>query len=231
MKKIAIFGGAFDPVHWGHLRIAEAALDQAQLDLILWVPSYQPPHKSSPRLRLSYPHRLAMIHLAVAEQPHFGVSTVERDRQISYGIETLRNLQQLHPAAEWAWITGVDQFQMLPHWLGQIELARTCRWLIAPRRIAGLNCHATPAVTPRGTTKLTDHSPLVIATAQCEPIAQWFHAQSVNIQWQVLDMPTIDLSSSLIRSYCQQGRSIRDWVPEPVRLYLEQNPLYGSPAD
>lgn len=217
-QKIAIFGGAFNPVHWGHLQIAKAALEQAQLDQVIWVPSYQPPHKPIADLRGSYEHRLVMIQRAIAQQPRFVWSTIERDRSgVSFAIDTLHGLQQDYPATQWFWITGVDTFQTLPHWYGHIELAQTCGWLIAPRR---------PVHLPQSEGAELSVSTRQICEQVCEQVSRQLQGQAVSLRWQILSMPLLDLSSSLIRDYCRQGRSIRNLVPDPVRLYLEDHPIY-----
>jgi nicotinate-nucleotide adenylyltransferase len=215
MQKLAIFGGTFNPIHWGHLLIAETALDQVSLDRILWVPAYRPPHKQSRDMLLSYDHRLEMVRQAVADHPQFAVSSVEKEQPgHSYAIDTLRTLQQLYSrpnvAVQWYWIVGLDAFQALPHWYGYRELATRCTWLVAPR--------------PRPATATQAEE----EKSSCEVVAQGLAAQSIEIQWQMLQMPIMAISSSLIRAYCRQGRSIRYLVPESARHYILTHGLYQS---
>lgn len=220
MQKLAVFGGTFNPVHWGHLLIAEAAFDQLQLDRVLWVPAYHPPHKESAQALLSYDQRLEMVQQAVIDHPNFEVSTIERDRSgTSYAIDTLRALQRLYPggdgATQWYWIIGLDAFQALPRWYAHRELASSCFWLVAPR--------FNQSETLRFETALSEPSQL---TSICTEVAQVLAAQSIQIQWQVLQMPLVGISSSLVREYCQQQRSIRYLVPDAVRRYIVTHRLY-----
>lgn len=224
MKKIAIFGGTFNPVHWGHLLMAETAFDQAQLDQVLWVPTYQPPHKLSQAAPISYHHRLAMVKLAIASHPGFAVSTIERDRAgISYAIDTLNALQASSSNAQWFWIIGLDAFRTLPQWQGHPHLAQSCRWLVAPRFALNQQTHRTAASSASSDTSLAGFE------AICQQVVHQLAQTSIDLNWQLLSMPIVNLSSSLVRTYCSQGRSIRYLVPDPVRAYLLKHQLYRGP--
>lgn len=193
-------GGTFNPIHFGHLLMAETALNQFQLDQVIWVPTFHPPHKSTDLL--PFGHRWEMVQRSIADHPDFTASNIEMKRQgTSYAIATLNELQELHPEITWYWIIGTDAFQSLPQWQHSANIADRCVWLVAPR----------------------DHT----RTQQvCQTVADQFTAQSVQLDWHVLQMPQVDISSSLIRTYCQQGRSIRYLVPETVRIYINTNNLY-----
>lgn len=192
--RVAIFGGSFNPIHWGHLLIAEAARDQFQLDRVLWVPSYAPPHKAP--VLLPFSHRLEMVRRAIADHHHFTVSDIESQRAgPSYAIDTLANLQAEQPEAQWYWIVGWDAFQSLSRWQGFEALVKRCSWLVAPRDPDGMQ-----------QTQIEQLSPF--------------------LRWQLIEIPTTKLSSSLIRQRCHENRSIRYWVPESVRLYIEMHQLY-----
>ncbi|HIK18601.1 MAG TPA: nicotinate (nicotinamide) nucleotide adenylyltransferase [Leptolyngbyaceae cyanobacterium M33_DOE_097] len=132
MRKLAIFGGTFDPVHWGHLLIAETAWEQAELDQVIWVPAANPPHK--PELCESFAQRLEMVRRAIADQPAFIASDIDQHQAgRSYAIETLVQLQQHYPQSDWYWILGDDAFKSLPRWRQAHQLIEQCTWLIAPR--------------------------------------------------------------------------------------------------
>lgn len=199
-EKVGILGGAFDPVHIGHLLMAEAALEQFQLDRVIWVPTYQPPHKAGELL--PFHHRWEMLQQAIADHPAFIASEVDQQRGgISYAIATFTDLQQQYPVACWHWIIGVDAFQSLPHWRNAEEIASQCTWLVAPR----------------------NHKP--VQTIALE-VASALVSQSVQLRWCLLTMPQIEISSSLIRQYCHQGRSLRYLLPEAVRVYITTHQLY-----
>ncbi|WNZ21769.1 nicotinate (nicotinamide) nucleotide adenylyltransferase [Leptolyngbya sp. NK1-12] len=229
MQKIAIFGGTFNPIHWGHLLMAETALSQIELDRIIWVPTYHPPHKLNAEMLLSYDHRLEMVQLALDQHPNFEVSQIEEVEQEqsskSYAVDTWRRLQLLYPDALWYWIIGLDAFQSLPRWYGQRELAQHCRWLVAPRLDANLlTAGSSPA---DGVESIAIKSTETV----CARVADALATLSIQMHWQVLPMPLVEISSSLIRRYCRQQRSIRYLVPESVRLYILQHQLYAEASD
>jgi nicotinate-nucleotide adenylyltransferase len=204
-KKIAIFGGTFNPVHWGHLLIAETALSQGCLDQVLWVPTFRPPHKVS--ALLAFEHRLAMVQQAIAQHPAFAVSEIEAQYPgTSYAIETFRSLQIQQPNIQWFWIVGLDTFQTLPRWHNHQALVEQCDWLIAPRM------------------KLEESQTMQITS--CQQVAEQLHGRSLNLRWQILQMPLVEISSSLVRQYCRDRRSIRYLVPETVRRYILTHQLY-----
>lgn len=220
MQKIAIFGGTFNPVHCGHLLIAETALNQAVLNCVIWVPTYLPPHKLKTETSLSYRHRFEMVKLATATHTHFRVSAIESEYSgVSYAVDTLKRLQKQYVDAEWYWIIGLDAFQSLPRWYGRQELVKTCRWLVAPR----------PAPALVNAESSTNQSRLAMAEQACTQVAQQLADQSMTVQWQVLKMPLVDISSSLIREYCCKKVSIRYFVPEAVRAYIAAHDLYTCP--
>lgn len=191
-QRIGILGGTFDPVHWGHLVMAETAQSQAHLDVVIWIPTSNPHYK-----RVAQPtplvHRLAMVQRAIADHPHFTVSTDdEAQTGRSFAIDTLVNLQDRYPDRCWFWIIGTDALQTLPKWYRYHDLITRCVWLIAPR--SGHEMIIPPDMP-----------------SNC---------------WQLLHMPLIGLSSSLIRQYVQQGQSIRYLVPDAVRAYITAHRLY-----
>lgn len=121
--KIGILGGTFDPIHIGHLLAGEAARDAYALDQVWFMPSHIPPHKH--QAGASGVQRLEMTREAVAGHPAFEVLDIEVLRGgVSYTIDTIRELQELHPAAEFYFIIGADMVNYLPHWQGIEELAQ-----------------------------------------------------------------------------------------------------------
>ncbi|HEY9641012.1 MAG TPA: nicotinate (nicotinamide) nucleotide adenylyltransferase [Coleofasciculaceae cyanobacterium] len=208
MRKQAILGGTFNPVHWGHLLMAETALDQFALDQVIWVPARRPLHKSSIDLA-NFEKRLEMVKLAIASHPRFVLSTIEQNpSSLSYAIDIFLDLQAVHPDTHWYWIIGFDAFQTLPRWYRRQELAERCTWLVAPR---------------------WDSESGNRGMADCQQIAEKMAAEAIEIQWQLLEMPLVGLSSGLIRRYCRDRRSIRYLVPDPVRRYILEQKLYQNP--
>ena len=137
MRKIAILGGTFDPVHWGHVLVAETAASQFGLDRVIWVPDRSPPHKGRPDLA-SFEQRRAMLALAIGDRPDFLLSPPEANpRGSSFAIETLLYLQKLYPGSRWYWIIGSDALLTLPKWHRCSEIGGLCDWLVAPRPSQG----------------------------------------------------------------------------------------------
>lgn len=214
MGKVAILGGTFDPVHWGHLLLAETAASQMNLDQVIWVPADHPPHKQG----LAYQHRRLMVESAIADNPAFLLHQVETAPTApDYAIATLINLQNIYPNCQWHWIIGLDAFQTLPRWYQREILIPACNWLVAPR--LG-DVTARTSIFSNFTTSDKSSSEL------CQQVAQKLADQNIPIRWQLLEMPEVGISSSLIRQYCRQGRSIRYLVPEAVRTYINSHNLY-----
>jgi len=208
MKKLAILGGTFNPIHWGHLLIADTALDQLSLDQVIWVPSSQPPHRNRNTL-VDITHRIAMVREAIAAHPAFTLAPIDlEDESKSYAIDTYRNLQATYPSSQWYWIIGLDAFQTLPRWYRYQELTNQCIWLVAPRSCG-----------------------LVDAASRCQQVAQQITEQGNALRWQLLKMPRVEISSSLIRQYCGDRRSIRYLVPETVYIYIVLHHLYFDSSD
>ncbi|MEB3355379.1 MAG: nicotinate-nucleotide adenylyltransferase [Synechococcales bacterium] len=221
-----ILGGTFNPVHIGHLAAAETALDQLGLDQVLWVPNQAPPYKSQADI-LENSHRLELIRRAIAPHPPFQLSEVELNRPgTSYAVDTWQQLQASDPESEWYWILGLDSFLSLPHWHRCQELIPQCIWLVAPRPITDVlfsDVHPAPssmAEPPRSTTAAVE--------AEMQRRLQQKRLDGIPLRWQFLDMPQLEISSSLIRRYCRDRRSIRYLVPDPVWRYLEIHQLYQS---
>lgn len=230
MPNVAIFGGTFDPVHWGHLLIAETALDQFHLDRIIWVPTFRPPHKASPLV--SFEHRLAMVRSAIADHPAFHVSAVDSQQQgTSYAIATFNALQTLEPNACWYWIIGNDAFQSLPNWRASQTLAAQCIWLVAPRFIQ----KAVEEERAAGEARDAGNDQPLEVTIPLDVLTPSQSGSKLNpllstpypsLNWHRLEMPSVTVSSSLIRQRCRDARSIRYLVPESVRCYITEKLLY-----
>lgn len=129
--RIGIFGGTFNPIHVGHLILAECAREQYRLDQVWFVPAATPPHKASPQL-LPGSTRLALIRLAIAGHPAFRASDLELKRGgVSYTIDTVLAVRRRHPAAKLFLIVGADLLAV--RWHRMEELARLCTFAVAER--------------------------------------------------------------------------------------------------
>ncbi|MDA7977214.1 MAG: nicotinate-nucleotide adenylyltransferase [Pirellulales bacterium] len=200
--RVGIFGGSFDPVHFGHLFLAEYCLEACELDQILFVPAGQPPHKSN-RLTAGA-HRLTMLKLAIADHPGFAISEVELNRAgPSYSVDTLEQLARDLPSAEMFLLLGADMLQDFPNWR-------------QPQRICEL---AKLAVVFRdGMTKL-DWSVLDSVASSAR------RREFVSVA-----MPRMDISSTEIRRRVVGGQSIRYRTPAAVIDYIHSTPDIYSHA-
>jgi nicotinate-nucleotide adenylyltransferase len=211
MQKIGIFGGTFDPVHRGHEIVAEAALSQAQLDLVLWLPDRRPPHplKASPS---AYEHRCKMVELAIADRREFALfcDPNQPSASHSYAINTFLTLCRAYPDTRWSWILGADAFAKLPKWYRARDLVGSCRWTIAPRPLV----RDRPQNSPDPTTCLA------------ERVAAEFSHLGLTLRWQILDLPGIPLSSTAIRRSRRQGNWPCEGLADAVRIYIESHNLY-----
>ncbi|RNB82339.1 nicotinate-nucleotide adenylyltransferase [Brevibacillus fluminis] len=121
-KRVGILGGTFDPIHHSHLIAAEQAREQAQLDEVWFMPARIPPHKQGKGIS-SEEHRLAMIELAIAENPAFRVTDIEFTRSgPSYTYDTMSQLTELYPDIAFSFIMGGDMVEILPKWYRIDEL-------------------------------------------------------------------------------------------------------------
>ena len=131
--KLGILGGSFNPIHLGHLILAQEAKERLDLEKVFFVPCERPPHKSGEDL-LEASHRLEMVRRSVQGNPAFEVSDVEIQRGgISYSVETLRHFHIQFPSAEFYFLIGSDALSGLYAWKEVEELFRLCRFVIAER--------------------------------------------------------------------------------------------------
>ena len=196
--RLGIFGGTFDPVHYGHLLAAEQCREQCRLDEIWFVPAAVPPHKTGVEISPGKA-RAEMLELAVAGLPQYRVSRMELEREgPSYTVDTLAGLRRDDPSRELILILGADSLADFPTWR-------------EPSRIAEL---ATILAVNRGRV-----TPDVNAAAQ--QLGREFRARV-----QVVEMPAVDLASTDIRRRVREGRSIQFMTPRAVDMYLRQHDLY-----
>ncbi len=227
MGRIAVFGGTFDPIHQGHLAIAEATRRQADLEEVIWVPTYDPVYKQRSR-PAPYYHRLCMVKQAIAPfHPSFTVSDIEaRCPNPSYAVHTFLGLQPQYPHHQWCWLMGLDAFQSLPRWYGRQHFVENCQWLIVPRQMSAAR---VPAIAcPDNTQDPNDFQQAITA---CERVEQEMAQQHLHIRWQLLTVPPMAVSSSLVRWRCQTGQPIGDLIPRSTRHYIEVHRLYQDFAE
>jgi len=197
--KIGVLGGTFDPIHLGHLIVAEEARARLNLTQTLFVPAGQPWLKTNNVISPTE-HRVEMIRLAIADKPYFKLSTMEIERPgPTYTVDTIAALKsQLSLGDELFFILGWDNLIQLPQWREPSRLIKMCHLVAVPR--VG---YPTPDLT-----SLEAAIPGL--------------SQSVIL----LEEPRIDINASVIRQRVAQGLSISHLVLEPVERYIKQHKLY-----
>jgi nicotinate-nucleotide adenylyltransferase len=200
--RLGIYGGSFDPVHYGHLLLAECCRESLRLDEVWLIPAAVPPHKQD-RQRASGKARLEMLELALSGHEQLRTSSLEIDRGgVSYTVETLAAIHQQQPAAVLFLLMGGDSRQDLPTWR-------------EPDRICEL---ALPAVVCRGGAAAPDFS-ILASLVPAERLEQIKAAQ--------VRMPLIELSSTDLRERAAAGHSLRYRTPRAVEKYIEAQRLYS----
>ena len=212
--KIGIFGGTFNPVHNAHLRIAEESLDQFGLSEVIFVPAADPPHKQR-RRQVSFSHRLAMVRLAIRDNPLFSLSEIEGERSgKSYSIETLRAFRQRYPDYRLFFIMGSDSFAEIGTWYEYPAIFAIASLIVVGRPGSA----GTPLVTAL---------PVAIADHFCYDAAANILTHLSGTTVSYLDGVPLAISSSSIRELLRRGRSVRYLLPDPVEHYLKDHALYA----
>lgn len=198
---IGVLGGTFDPIHMGHLIIAEEVRARLGLGEVLFVPAGQPWLKLNNANSISSAeHRLEMVRLAIADEPAFRLSAMEIDRPgPSYTVDTIAELRsQIGADDKLFFILGWDNLNQLPRWHQPLRLVKLCR-LVPVRRVdfASPDLDSLEAAIPGLSQSLV-----------------------------MLDTPQIEISSSEIRARVARGLSIHQLVPEPVERYVIEHGLY-----
>jgi nicotinate-nucleotide adenylyltransferase len=203
--RIGLFGGTFDPPHLGHLILASEAQSQLELDRLLWILTPEPPHKQEQSITPSE-HRLAMVNLAIADNPAFELSRIELDRPgPHYTLDTIKLVAQQNPDADIVPIIGGDSLRDLPKWHRSREIVYACHWIGVMRRP-------------------NDRANLDQLERELPGIRSKIH---------YVDAPLLEIASRDIRDRIALGKTVRYYLPPDVYEYIEQHQLYQqikSPA-
>ena len=192
-----LMGGTFDPIHLGHLDIAQKALDQLGLDRVIFLPDGDPPHKSP---RATGAQRLRMCELACERRPGFEVSDMELRRLgTTYTVDTLRAIRRERPGEQLVYLIGSDTLYWFPTWKTAHEVAKLCRMAIVLR----------PGDDP------TD-----VEKKQAELKA------SHGLDSVMLTGEGLSVSSGMVREAAQNKEDLLRFVPEKVAAYIEEQGLY-----
>lgn len=199
-QRIGILGGSFDPPQIGHLILAEYSREALDIDHVLFVPVADHPVKRG-ELRLPVFHRLAMLKLAIKDNPNFSISRVDIDRDgPHYSADTVKLIREQYPRADLYFVMGGDNLRALPTWERAPDLYRCCRLAVMKR--------ADEDITP------DMHDDLL---------------PGLSDKVDIVDVPMLSvwLSSTVVVNRLRAKRSVRYLVPDAVLAYINDNDLYG----
>lgn len=198
-KRIGIMGGTFDPIHIGHLIIAENAKDKYQLDLVMIMPNGNPRYKEEREVTAAE-DRIRMTEIAIADNPDFEISLLETKRKgYTYTYETLEQLKREYPEDAYYFIMGADSLFSFDKWMHPERICRNCTILLANRY-------------------QTQSQEL---DSRIEQLREQYGAMILK-----LDCPNIDVSSEMIRKRIRENRTITYFVPKGVEQYIREQNLY-----
>ncbi len=224
-RRIAILGGAFDPIHNGHLAIARAADRRFNFDEIHFVPASRPPHKRKEHLA-DFAHRFAMVALACAEHPHFIPSLAEAGndfsgQQLHYSVDTVRHFKQIYhsPNDRLFFLLGADAFLDMPTWREYETLLSLCDFIVAIR--PGIRMEALRLVIPPELPRRPHRSP---AHESEGPVVARLSRSTVYL----LENVCSEISATDVRRRCHKGQSIHGLVSARVEEYILKQGLYGG---
>lgn len=201
VKRIGLFGGSFNPIHIGHLMIAEAAWQEFGLEKVIFIPSADTPHKDMHHIDKF--DRYNMVKEAIKDNPRFSISPVERDRSgPSYTVDTIHILkEELGSSYEFYFICGTDALADLPTWKYNRELLSCCHFICASR--------------PGNEEKLR------------QSVDYFGKLGEEKIHF--LLTPELDISSTILRNLLEHHKSVRYFIPDSVISFIESHHLYEGP--
>lgn len=200
-KRVGIMGGTFNPIHIGHLIIAEAAYEAYNLDEVLFVPSGVSYMKDQSEI-LDAKKRVHMTGLAIENNPHFALSTIEIDRDgNSYSYETLETLRKQNPNTEYYFLVGSDTLFALETWKHPEILLPSCTILVAVRDGVPMD-------------KMEEHAKYL--------------EEKFGGSIKLLPTPNIEISATDIRNRIAQNRNVKYFVPDAVLDFINKYDLYKN---
>ena len=217
--RIGIFGGTFDPIHKGHLYIARETRRRMKLDRVVFVPSGSPPLKSE-KLVQSPQDRLAMVRLAIADDPYFDLSSQEVNRSgKSYTIETVATFKQRYPDAEIFYILGIDAFLEIDSWKDGDRLLGMCHFVVVSRHgfsFQQMERLIKPVRIDPAFLAALDQGRLKKKQVPLKPGKSLF----------LLKLPPCPISSTQVRERLRARQDMKNLLPDAVKSYILKNRLY-----
>lgn len=198
MKKYGIFGGSFNPIHYGHLMICEYIKEEMGLDKVIFIPTGNPPHKD---LELSAEDRYEMVRLAISPNPDFEISDIETTRvKKSYTVDTIRELKKIYKEEKLYFLIGLDSLFQLKTWMKIGDLSQEIEFVVALR----------PGYLDREeVNKEID-----------------FLRENFGTKINLIKTPLYEISSTDLRDRIREGKSLRYLIPKKVLDYIEESGFY-----
>ncbi len=204
MTKIGIYGGTFDPIHIGHLIIAQQTKEILRLDKIVFLPNGNPPHKNN--IHTDEYHRLNMIKLAIEDNKDFIVSEIEINKKdYVYTYDSIRNLKYIYPESIY-FIIGQDSLVSLKTWYKYNELISICKFAVMPRKFDNIQEDNIKYIK--------------------NYINNNFKENLEN--FAIIDFPLLDISSTTVRNNIKDKKSLKYLLPDKVIKYIYEENLYET---
>ena len=198
MKKYGIFGGSFNPIHYGHLMICEYIKEEMGLDKVIFIPTGNPPHKE---LELSAEDRYEMVRLAISPNPDFEISDIETTRvKKSYTVDTIRELKKIYKEEKLYLLIGLDSLFQLKTWMKIGDLSQEIEFVVALR---------PGYLDKEEVNKEID-----------------FLRENFGTKINLIKTPLYEISSTDLRDRIREGKSLRYLIPKKVLDYIEESGFY-----
>lgn len=198
MKKYGIFGGSFDPIHYGHLMICEYIKEEMGLDKVIFIPTGNPPHKD---LGVSAEDRYEMVRIAISPNPDFEISDIETTRvNLSYTVDTIRELKKIYKEEKLYFLIGLDSLFQLKTWKKIGDLSQEIEFVVALR-------------------------PGYIDKEEINREID-FLRDNFGTKINLIKTPLYEISSTDLRERIHQGKSLRYLIPKKVLDYIEESGFY-----
>ena len=215
-KRIGVYGGTFDPIHNGHLQIAEAILESFAMDGMLFVPAFVPPHKSGEEITSPF-HRLAMLILATADEDRMFVSTIELEAPSQpYTIETLGRLQVKYGDTRLFFVMGADSFKDITLWREYERILSEYDVIVAIRPGYLEGGDITGHLAPHLRARVIDLRGSLLPSSEISTIPHIYFT----------DYVAVDVSATNVRELAMRGQAIKGLVPPSVIGYIAKYRLY-----
>lgn len=198
MKKYGIFGGSFNPIHYGHLMICEYIKEEMGLDKVIFIPTGNPPHKD---LGVSAEDRYEMVRLAISPNPDFEISDIETTRvNLSYTVDTIRELKKIYKEEKLYFLIGLDSLFQLKSWKKIGDLSQEIEFVVALR-------------------------PGYIDKEEINGEID-FLRENFGTRINLIKTPLYEISSTDLRDRIHEGKSLRYLIPKKVLDYIEESGFY-----